>query len=118
MELMYSLGIERCGEHMWTMSKVKLPNTPGVYFVHDAKKELIYIGQTRNLLRRTVDHFRSDIWFKLFACYISYVNCCSEELRKIEWDRIQEFRPRFNFEHYSTPSDGEMKDAIHNKRII
>lgn len=115
---MIVLNIQRIGDNLFCMDNVSLPKSPTVYFVYNHRKELIYIGQTKNLLRRTTDHFRSDMWFKLFARYLSYVDVDIDSLRKIETERIKEFKPRFNLEHYNPISDGEMKAAITEKRII
>jgi excinuclease UvrABC nuclease subunit len=115
---MYELHIVREDEYFWTMDKIELPNIPGVYFIYDSKKELIYIGQTKNLLTRTVNHFSADLWFKLFAQYISYIEVDIDSLRIVESERIKEFRPKYNIERYNGISDGEMKDAICNRRII
>lgn len=115
---MYNLNVQRTGENYFTMDKIPLKNIPAVYFIYNIQKKLIYIGQTRKLLERTVNHFVSDRWFKMCAQYLSYIDVEIEDLRLVEANRIKEFRPIFNTQHYSTPSDGEMKDAIQNKRII
>lgn len=35
----------------------KLPNQPGVYYFHDAKGKIIYIGKAKNLKKRVTSHF-------------------------------------------------------------
>lgn len=35
----------------------KLPTQPGVYYFHDAKGKIIYIGKAKNLKRRVTSHF-------------------------------------------------------------
>ena len=35
----------------------KLPQTPGVYYFHDNKGKVIYVGKAKNLYKRVVSHF-------------------------------------------------------------
>lgn len=115
---MINIQIERIGDTMWNMDRLDLKDVPAVYFIYNTNKELIYIGQTQKLLTRTVSHFYADMWFKLFAKYLSYREVNTEDLRKEETLMIQEFRPKYNFEHYCPVSDGEMRDAIREKPIL
>lgn len=115
---MINLEINRISDNMWQMNKIDLNDHPGVYFIYDSNKELIYIGQTKQLLTRTIQHFRSDLWFKLFAKYLSYREIDIEELRKEEYNLIQEFRPKYNFEHYCGVSMEEMREAVRTKSIL
>ncbi len=38
----------------------KLPMTPGVYYFHDQKGKVIYVGKARNLRSRVTSHFSND----------------------------------------------------------
>lgn len=115
---MINFNIERIGDTLWNMDRLDLKEIPAVYFIYNANKEVIYIGQTKKLLTRTVSHFYDDMWFKLFAKYLSYREVNTKDLRKEEALMIQEFRPRYNFEHYTPVSDGEMRDAIRGRPIL
>ena len=117
MELMIPLNIVRTGGMMWAMDKIELPTTSAVYFVYNRHKTLIYIGQTTNLLRRTVQHFRAEKWFKLHARYISFVDTPEEELNTREYAAIREFRPRYNYT-YGSPARDEMREVTQGKPFI
>ncbi|MEO6932755.1 MAG: nucleotide excision repair endonuclease, partial [Chitinophagaceae bacterium] len=38
----------------------RLPNLPGVYYFHDIKKKVIYVGKARNLQQRVKSHFSNN----------------------------------------------------------
>lgn len=115
--MMLEIKIERV-EGQWLMDRIGLEDIPGVYFIYNINREVIYIGQTKKLLTRTVQHFSSDVWFKLFAKYISFQKTNINNLRTEEARLIEAIRPKYNFEHFSLISDGEMRDAIREKPIL
>jgi excinuclease UvrABC nuclease subunit len=43
------------------IDKIEMPEAPGVYFFHDADKNIIYIGKATNLRDRTKSYFASDL---------------------------------------------------------
>ena len=43
------------------LAKLKLPDTPGVYFFLGARKEILYIGKATSLRNRVRSYFASDI---------------------------------------------------------
>lgn len=118
MELMNELKISSFEDGSFEMERINLPKTPTVYFIYNSKKELIYIGQTKDLHRRTVSHFFQDRWFKLFARYLSYVDTSVEELRSKEYSLIQEFRPKFNVEHYTGVTEEYMRELAKSKPTL
>src|SRR5690606_27683625 len=38
----------------------ELPSITGVYYLHDAKGKIIYIGKSRNIKKRVLQHFTND----------------------------------------------------------
>ena len=44
-----------------SVSKMKLPDTPGVYFFLGSKKEILYIGKATSLKNRVKSYFTTDI---------------------------------------------------------
>jgi excinuclease ABC subunit C len=46
------------------LSKIKLPDTPGVYFFLGSKKEILYIGKATSLKNRVKSYFANDIAVK------------------------------------------------------
>lgn len=39
---------------------LKLPNTPGVYYFHDAKGKVLYVGKAKNIRSRVNSHFSNN----------------------------------------------------------
>lgn len=50
-----------------------LPQSSGVYFLFNEKRELIYIGATKNLYKRFYQHRSQTVWFNSEAAYVSYI---------------------------------------------
>ena len=44
-----------------SLAKIKLPDTPGVYFFLGSKKEILYIGKATSLKNRVTSYFAKDI---------------------------------------------------------
>lgn len=90
--MMIELRIQRIGDNLWEMNKMNLKDVPAVYFIYGANKELLYIGQTQRLLTRTIEHFRQERWFKLYAKYISFRDVVIDDLRREE-SAIENYEP-------------------------
>lgn len=82
----------------------KLPYTPGVYYFHDQKGKVIYVGKAKNLKYRVRSHFthngagrqRQDFLRNIFN--ISYEPCGTELMAFIlESIEIKRLWPPFNY---------------------
>ncbi len=82
----------------------KLPNSPGVYLMHDAKDTIIYVGKAINLNRRVHSYFRestkkSPKIQKMVSLidHFEYILTDSElEALVLENNLIKEYRPKYN----------------------
>lgn len=81
----------------------KLPYNPGVYYFHDSKGRVIYVGKARNIRYRVSSHFthngtgrqRQDFLRNIYS--ISYQNCGTELMAFIlENIEIRKYWPQFN----------------------
>jgi DNA polymerase-3 subunit epsilon len=80
-----------------------LPHTPGVYYFHDEKGRIIYVGKARDIRRRVVSHFshngaglqRQEFMRNIF--HITYQSCATELMAFIlECVEIKKYWPRYN----------------------
>lgn len=82
----------------------KLPNSPGVYLMHDAKDEIIYIGKAVNLKNRVRQYFQSGKnktvkilkMVSLIARFEYIVTDSEIEALILECNLIKEHRPKYN----------------------
>ena len=82
----------------------KLPNSPGVYFYHDAKGELIYIGKAANLRNRVRQYFQksrpSDTKTQMLVNEIANVEWTEVETEVdalfLEAEMVRRYLPRYN----------------------
>lgn len=82
----------------------KLPSQPGVYLMHDAKDEIIYVGKAVNLKNRVRQYFQSSrnktAKIERMVSHIvrfEYIITDSElEALVLECNLIKEHRPRYN----------------------
>lgn len=88
------------------LTKVKLPDNPGVYFFLGSKKEILYIGKATNLRNRVRSYFASDLKEKRSALIEKMV----AEAKTVEWTQtdstlealiletnlIRTHKPRYN----------------------
>ncbi|MCF0142491.1 MAG: excinuclease ABC subunit UvrC [Parasporobacterium sp.] len=82
----------------------KLPTSPGVYLMHDAHDEIIYIGKAKNLKNRVNQYFKGklnrgpkiEIMVSLIS-YFEYIVTDSEaEALILENNLIKDKRPKYN----------------------
>ncbi len=82
----------------------KLPTQPGVYLMHNAKDEIIYVGKAINLKNRVRQYFQSSrnktTKIERMVSHIArfeYIVTDSElEALVLECNLIKEHRPRYN----------------------
>jgi DNA polymerase-3 subunit epsilon len=82
----------------------KLPYTPGVYYFHNQKGDIIYVGKAKNLKYRVSSHFthngagrqRQDFLRNIYS--ISFQSCSTELMAFIlESVEIKRLWPEFNY---------------------
>ncbi|MBX9782458.1 MAG: GIY-YIG nuclease family protein [Chitinophagaceae bacterium] len=81
----------------------ELPLTPGVYYFHDAKDKIIYVGKAKMLRKRVVGHFSGNKpslqrqEFLRTIHRISYQQCGTELMASVlETIEIKRLWPRYN----------------------
>jgi len=86
----------------------KLPYSPGVYYFHDQKGKIVYVGKAKNLKYRVRSHFthngsgrqRQDFLRTIYS--ISYQPCSTELMAFIfENIEIRRLWPQFNYSQKS-----------------
>jgi DNA polymerase-3 subunit epsilon len=111
----------------------KLPYTPGVYYFHNQKGKIIYVGKAKNLKYRVSSHFthngagrqRQDFLRNIFS--ISFQPCATELMAFIlESVEIKRLWPEFNYSqkrftaayalYMFEDSNGYMRLAIDKKK--
>ena len=82
----------------------KLPSKPGVYYFHDIRNKIIYVGKAVNIKKRVSSHFtlndperkRQNLYRNIHN--ISFVQCASElEALVLESTEIKRLWPKFNY---------------------
>ena len=83
---------------------LQLPSGPGVYYFHDSKGKVIYVGKAINIKKRVSSHFthndadRKRQNFLRTICKISFRECASElEAIVLESTEIKRLWPRYNY---------------------
>ena len=81
----------------------KLPSTPGVYYFHNAKGKVIYVGKAQNIRNRVNSHFNSGLESKQKQNFIrhtfsiSFQPCATELIAVIlETSEIKRLWPIYN----------------------
>lgn len=80
-----------------------LPYTPGVYYFHDEKGKVVYVGKAKNIRYRVSSHFTSNSTarqrqnFMRYVHRISFEECGTELMAAVkESSEIKKLWPRFN----------------------
>lgn len=75
-----------------------LPNTflPGIYAIFDENEECLYIGQSKDIRSRLLEHARSKPWYKLGASIKIRTIADSEFRLVMETILILIYKPRNN----------------------
>ena len=83
---------------------LKLPNSPGVYYFHDVKDAIVYVGKAINIKKRVSSHFthndsdRKRQNFLRTICKITFKECATElEAIVLESAEIKRLWPKFNY---------------------
>lgn len=89
--------------HLSSTDLEKMPNTPGVYYFHDNKGKIIYVGKAKRLKKRVTSHFsNNDVSKKKqdlirMVSKISFRECGNELMMGIfESVEIKRLWPQFN----------------------
>lgn len=82
----------------------KLPQKPGVYYFHNAKNKIIYVGKAVNIRKRVVSHFMPTSFgsrrqqFLRFISNITYKECVNElHALVLESLEIKRLWPKYNY---------------------
>jgi hypothetical protein len=78
------------------MSTADTAQTHIVYRVYGARRRLLYIGCTRNLRQRKVDHRSYALWWHLAKTWTFDGPHDYQTARRIEIEAIHAERPKFN----------------------
>ncbi len=83
---------------------LRLPATPGVYYFHDSKGKIVYIGKAKSIKQRVNTHFsnnsdsRQKQNFMRHVCSITYQSTATELMAAIlESSEIKRWWPAFNY---------------------
>lgn len=80
---------------LFILADIELPSEPGVYFVATKSGKILYIGQSKNMLRRWRDgHHRALECLRNGAHYIYYQY--TQEPFDLEQIYIEEYAPPIN----------------------
>jgi DNA polymerase-3 subunit epsilon len=89
----------------------QLPYTPGVYYFHNDKGKIIYVGKAKNIRYRVNSHFSNNSQsrqkqnFLRFTHRISFQPCATELMAQIlESTEIKKLWPSFNFSQKNAES--------------
>jgi DNA polymerase-3 subunit epsilon len=81
-----------------------LPVTPGVYYFHDVKGKIIYVGKAINIRSRVNSHFSNNSGSRQKQNFITHIHsisfksCATELMASIlESVEIKKYWPRFNY---------------------
>ncbi|MGB0789427.1 MAG: exonuclease domain-containing protein [Marinirhabdus sp.] len=77
------------------------PSVCGVYYVHNAKGEIIYMGKSKNIKKRLTQHFTDDTQkakrIQLEVSQVTYEKTGNELIAQLkEHEEIKQNRPRYN----------------------
>ncbi len=99
-----------------------LPASPGVYYFHDAKQKIIYVGKAVNIKKRVTSHFtghdpaqrRQD--FLRLVTDISYKECSNElHALVLESTEIKRLWPKYNYSQKEPSQKYALYDYIDHK---
>jgi predicted GIY-YIG superfamily endonuclease len=77
------------------MAGFEAPSAPGVYYLLDRDRRILYVGKAANLRRRLGDHARSARWSAVAACCWETLDSDAAALAR-EADLLAALRPLWN----------------------
>src|SRR6185295_12502561 len=90
--------------HLTKATILQLPSGPGVYYFHDIKDKIIYVGKAINIKKRVSSHFthndahRKRQNFLRTISKVSYKECATElEAIVLESTEIKRLWPKYNY---------------------
>lgn len=82
----------------------QLPTSPGVYYFHDGKGKVIYVGKAINIKKRVASHFTHNDAEKKRQHFLRLITkithtCCANELQSLvlESAEIKRLWPKYNY---------------------
>jgi len=84
---------------------MNIPKYTGIYFMFDKEDNLIYIGKSKNVLRRIIYHINHGRFWVEFIDKISCINYDKEDLQIEEQRYISKYLPKYNYESGSHEYD-------------
>jgi DNA polymerase-3 subunit epsilon len=89
--------------HLSSENLEQMPDTPGIYYFHDAKGKIIYVGKAKRLKKRVISHFSNNDISKRkqdlmrMVHKISFKECGNELMMSVmESIEIKRIWPLFN----------------------
>jgi DNA polymerase-3 subunit epsilon len=89
--------------HLNTAEIECMPNTPGIYYFHDVKGKIVYVGKAKRLQKRVISHFSNNAVsgrkqeMLRVVTKISYRECGNELMATVyESMEIKRLWPKFN----------------------
>ncbi|MEP7141378.1 MAG: exonuclease domain-containing protein [Ferruginibacter sp.] len=90
--------------HLTKADILQLPPGPGVYYFHDVKNKIIYVGKAINIKKRVSSHFthndaqRKRQNFLRTVCKVTFKECATElEAIVLESTEIKRLWPKYNY---------------------
>ena len=82
----------------------QLPSAPGVYYFHNTKGKIIYVGKAINIKKRVSSHFthndaeKKRQYFLRQVCKVTYTSCANElQALVLESAEIKRLWPKYNY---------------------
>ena len=90
--------------HLTKADILQLPCNPGVYYFHDVKGTVLYVGKAINIRKRVSSHFthtdadkKRQVFLRLI-CKITFKECATElEAIVLESTEIKKLWPKYNY---------------------
>jgi len=81
----------------------QLPNSPGVYYFRDERGQVLYIGKSKNIRKRVLQHFNADtksnksVEFKMAIASVTFELTGTDLIAQLlECEEIKRYKPAYN----------------------